>query len=75
MVLNNYKSHLVDLVLRNLATAGIIEQSEMGWVRWQLEPVSTDDLVAVLLSSYQMLEDLGMIETMPMVTIGQISLN
>ncbi len=69
------RSQLVDQILSNLATAGVIEQHEMDKVREELEPVDSDSLIALLLESHQMREDTGNADAVPIVPIGQISLN
>jgi len=70
-----HRQQLIDQILSNLATAGIIKQDEMDRVKEELESVDADSLVALLLESHQMREDTGQADAMPIVPIGEISLN
>lgn len=69
------RQQLIDLILSNLATAGIIKQSEMEGAREELNITPTDELGPVLLESLHMLEDTGQVGAMPIIPIGEISLN
>jgi len=69
------RQQIIDLIISNLATAGIIEQKDMKFVSKELEPVSDEELITVLIKSIQMQEDTGKADAMPIVPIGEISLN
>lgn len=70
-----HRQQLIDLILSNLATAGIIQQDEMEGAREELNITPTDELGPILFQSLHMLEDTGQVDAMPIVPIGEISLN